>query len=236
MAGHSHAKNVKRTKDAENQKRSLLFSKMGRIISLAAKEGEDIEKNPVLKIAVEKAKKMNVPKENIEKAIKKGSGDLKETFQEFLFEAYGPGGTALIIEGITDNINRTSAEIKKIVNQHGGKIAELGSVKWMFNKKGIIKIKNNENTKDIEMIIIDSKAQDFEKENGDFIVFTDPENLNEIKNYIESKGLEVESSNFSWVPKSKLKIDESNKRKLLNLVFNLENNEDVQKTYINSEK
>ncbi len=236
MAGHSHAKNVKRTKDAENYKRSLLFSKMGRIISLAAKDGEDVEKNPKLKIAVEKAKKMNVPKENIEKAIKKGSGDLKETLQEFLFEAYGPGGTALIIEGITDNINRTSAEIKKIINQYGGKIAELGSVKWMFDKKGIIKIKNSENNENLELIIIDSGAQDFKKENSDFVVFTNPEDLNEIKNYIESKGFEVESSNLSWVPKSKLEIDDPSKRKLLNLVFNLENNEDVQKTYINLEK
>ncbi len=236
MAGHSHAKNVKRTKDAEDYKRSLLFSKMGRNISLAAKDGEDVEKNPKLKIAVEKAKKMNVPKENIEKAIKKGSGDLKETLQEFLFEAYGPSGTALIIEGITDNINRTSAEIKKTINQHGGKIAELGSVKWMFSKKGIIKIKNTKNTEELELVIIDSEAQDFKKENNNFIIFTDPENLNEIKNYIESKGFEVESSGLSWIPKNKLEINEPDKRKLLNLVSNLENNEDVQKTYINLEK
>ncbi len=235
MAGHSHAKNVKRIKEAGDQKRSLIFSKMGKVISLAAKEGEDIEKNPTLKIVVEKAKKMNVPKENIEKAIKRGADKSKDNLQDFIFEAYGPGGSALIVEGITDSINRTSAEIKKTISQYGGKIADSGSVKWMFEKKGKIEIKCKENKDELELIILDSKAQDFKKENDYFFVFTSPENLNETKNYIESKGYNINSASFFWNPKSKIKLNENDKKRLSKLVLNLEENEDVQKTYINLE-
>ncbi len=235
MAGHSHAKNVKRIKEAENQKRSLVFSKMGKVISLAAKDGEEIEKNPALKTAIEKAKKMNLPKENIEKAIKKGSGELKNNFQEFLFEAYGPGKIALIIEGITDNINRTSAEIKKTISQYDGKIAETGSVKWMFEKRGAIKASHENDSEDLELIIIDSKAYDFKKEKNDFLIFTSQESLNETKNYLKLKGFEIKSSDLYWEPKSKTKINDSDKKKLFKLVSILEESEDVQKIHNNLE-
>jgi len=237
MAGHSHWKNVKRTKDSESKKRSLAFSKIGRVISLAAKEGGgEIEKNPTLKNIIEKAKKMNIPKENIEKAIKKGTGELKNDLQEFIFESYGPGGIAIIIEGITDNINRTYAEFKRIITQYNGKIAEPGSVKWMFDRKGLIKLKYQKNVESVEMIIIDSGAQDFEKENGNFIVYTDPEDLDRVKNYIESKNLEIDLSFLSWKAKDKIKIENSDKEKLIKLLENLSDNEDVQKIYSNLKK
>ncbi len=136
MAGHSHYKNVKRTKDLEAKKRSLAFSKIAKEITLLVKEkGGDIEKNTALKSVIEKAKELNFPKENIEKAIKKGTGELKgETLESFVFEAYGPGNIALIIQGITDNKNRSIVEIRKILNDNDGKMVDVGAVKWMFQQ------------------------------------------------------------------------------------------------------
>jgi YebC/PmpR family DNA-binding regulatory protein len=137
MAGHSHSKNVKRTKDLESLKKSLLFSKMAKEISLSAKEkGGSLESNPVLKSLVEKARAMNVPQENIERAIKKGTGELKgEVLESFLIEAYGPGNVAFVIQGITDNRNRSLSEIKTILKQYQGKTVEPGAVRWLFNEQ-----------------------------------------------------------------------------------------------------
>lgn len=138
MSGHSHSKTIKHRKDTVDAKRGKIFSKISRLISVAAKEkGGDIETNPKLKLAIEKAKEVNMPKDNIEKAIKRGTGQLEGVkMEEFIYEAYGPAGTALIIEGITDNKNRTLAEIKYILSRFGGKLANSGSVKYLFDKKG----------------------------------------------------------------------------------------------------
>jgi YebC/PmpR family DNA-binding regulatory protein len=135
MSGHSHAKTVARTKGAEDAKRSAAFSKMTRLISVAARDGGDPASNPKLRVAIDQARQVNMPKENIERAIKKGTGELEgENLEEFTFEALGPGGIALIIEGITDNKNRSLGDVKQILNQHQGKLAGEGSVKWMFER------------------------------------------------------------------------------------------------------
>ena len=158
MSGHSHAKTVARVKNAEDAKRSRAFSKMVRLLSVAAKESGDPASNPKLRIAVEQAKKVNMPKDTIERAIKKGTGELSgENLEEVSFEALGAEGIALIIEGITDNKNRTLQEIKQILNQHNGKIAGEGSVKWMFERKGVIIIPKKEN---LELVIIEAGAED----------------------------------------------------------------------------
>ncbi len=138
MSGHSHSKTIKHRKDAIDAKRGKIFSKMSRLISVAAKEkGGDPETNPKLKLAIEKAKEANLPKENIERAVKRGTGQLEGAkMEEFIYEAYGPGGAALIIEGITNNKNRTLAEIKHTLSRFGGKLANSGSVKYLFDKKG----------------------------------------------------------------------------------------------------
>ena len=137
MSGHSHWKTIKRTKENEDKKRGIIFSKLAREISMAAQEkGKDLETNPKLRLVVEKAKQYNFPKSNIERAIKKGVGELPgENLEKVFFEAYGPAGIAIIIEGITDNKNRALAEIKQILNQYQGKLANSGSVKWLFEKK-----------------------------------------------------------------------------------------------------
>ena len=137
MSGHSHWKTTKRTKEGEDKKRGIIFSKLAREISMAAKEkGKDPETNPKLRFVVERAKQYNLPKDNIERAIKRGVGELPgEDLEKVFFEAYGPGGIAIIIEGITDNKNRALAEIKQILNQHQGKLTGPGSVKWLFERK-----------------------------------------------------------------------------------------------------
>lgn len=138
MSGHSHAKTVKRVKEANAQKRSQIFSKIARAISVAVKDkGADPESNPNLRVAIETARSANMPKENIERAIRKGSGEdiSSEDLEEVVFEAFGPGGTAIIMEGITDNKNRSLGEIKKILNQYGGKLVGEGGVRWMFERK-----------------------------------------------------------------------------------------------------
>lgn len=137
MSGHSHARTVKHKKDIEDKKRGKIFSKISRLIILAVKEkGKDPEINPQLRLAIEKAKEFNVPKDNVEKAIKRGAGELEgEKLEEFIYEAYGPAGTALIIEGITDNKNRTLSEIKNTLAKHEGKLAQAGNVKYLFEKK-----------------------------------------------------------------------------------------------------
>ena len=138
MSGHSHSKTIKHRKDAVDAKRGKIFSKISRLIIIATKEkGGDPETNPKLKLAIEKARAVNMPKDNIERAIKRGTGQLEGAkMEEVIYEAYGPAGAALIIEGITDNKNRTLAEIKHILNRFGGKLAAVGSVKYLFDRKG----------------------------------------------------------------------------------------------------
>jgi len=169
MSGHSHAKTVKRVKEAEDKKRGKAFSKMARVIILAAKErGSDPGSNYKLKMAIDQAKQINMPKENIERAIKKGTGELKgEKLEQFVFEAYGPAKTAIIIEGITDNKNRSLSEIKQILNQYNGKLAGTGSVKWLFERKGTITVDNEQKTinkEDVELTAIEAGAEDIYKQ------------------------------------------------------------------------
>src|SRR3989344_4332914 len=163
MSGHSHFKTVAATKNANDAKRGKIFSKLGRVITIIAKEkGGDIITNAALKTAIEKAKGFNMPKENIERAIKKGTGELAgEALEEVSFEALGPGGAAIIMEGITDNKNRTLGEIKGILSQYGGKMAGEGAIRWMFERKGILIVEaKNIAKEELELLAIESAAQD----------------------------------------------------------------------------
>lgn len=232
MSGHSHAKTVARTKNAEDAKKSKAFSKMARLISLATKEkGGDIETNSKLRMAIEQAKSVNMPKDTIERAVKKGTGELAgETLEEVVFEALGPQGIALIVEGITDNKNRTLSEVKQILNQHNGKLAGEGSVKWMFERKGSILITKTKDLESIELTAIEAGAEDI-KEREEFIeVYTKPEELNEIKNNLEKEGLEIESFSLDWVAKEEI---EANKESAEKLFEALDENDAIQNIYSN---
>src|SRR6056297_1777366 len=182
MSGHSHAKNVKATKDADAKKRSKHFAKVNRLISVAVREGgPDPELNSKLRAAIDKGRDYNMPQKNIDKAIKRASGDLeKDKLKEFTFEAYGPGKVAIMIEGITDNRNRALSEIKQILKKYNGKLVQKGSINWKFERKGHVLVKLEEQEDDfkdketLELTVIESGAEDMEWKKEDLKIYTPP--------------------------------------------------------------
>jgi len=239
MSGHSHWASIKHKKGAEDAKRSKVFSKITRLISVAAREkGPDPATNPSLRTAIDQAKQFNMPKENIERAIKKGTGELEgERLESFTFEALGPFGTAMIIEGITDNKNRTLGAVKQIMNQYNGKLGNEGSVRWMFDRKGIITVVAGFETlsakkDETELTIIEAGAEDI-KWRPDFIeINTRPEELDQTRKNLEEKGISSESASLGWVAKEEVEV--SNKESLENLFEALDDNDDVQNIYSNA--
>ena len=243
MSGHSHWSSIKRQKEAADKKRGKVFSKISRQISMAAKEGGgDPETNSTLRLAIDKAKDFNMPKDNIERAIKKGTGELEGgKLDSFIFEAYGPERVAIIIEGITDNRNRSIAEIKKILSQNNGKLADEGSVKWMFERKGSIFIsleEQEENFKDkekIELEVIEAGAEDlsWHEEDNVLEIHTKPENIEKAKSSLKETGIKINSSSVDWVPKEELELNEKTIEKCQKIFDALEENDDVQEVYSN---
>jgi YebC/PmpR family DNA-binding regulatory protein len=236
MSGHSHFKTVKATKDANDAKKGKIFSKLGRVITIAAKEkGGDLTVNAKLKSAIEKAKEFNMPKENIERAIKKGTGELAgENLEEISCEGLGLGGIALIIEGITDNKNRTLSEIKSILNQYGGKMAGEGAIRWMFQRKGVISIEEHDGNKEnIELLAIESGAEDVKEQNNIFNIYTKPEDLEKVKKFLTEKNLKIGESLLAWIPNEEVPIDEKNKEKIQELFETLDENDAVQNIFSN---
>jgi len=242
MSGHSHSKKIKREKAITDQKRGQMFSKIARMISVAIKEGgSNPGTNQKLNVAMETAKKWNLPKENIERAIKKGSGEESagEKLEEVSFEAFGPGGVAIIIEGITDNKNRALGEIKQILNQNNGKLVGEGAVRWLFEKKGVISVDLNSQSSDfknkegIEMAAIDSGAQDFRWHDDDLEIYTKPEDLEKVRKVLEGKGVKIEGGSLDWVAKEEISADEKTKELCQKLFEALDENETVQEIYSN---
>lgn len=236
MSGHSHFKTVAATKNANDAKKGKIFSKMGRVITIAVKErGPDVTSNIQLKAAIEKAKEFNMPKENIERAIKKGTGELAgENLEEMLFEGFGPGGIAIIIEGITDNKNRTISEIKSILGQHGGKMAGEGAVRWLFNRKGSITIIDQSKSKEeLELLVIDVGADDFHWQDNTLYLYTKPEDLEKIKKALEEKNVKIESASLEWIAKEEVSISEKEKGATQKLFEELDENDAIQDIYSN---
>lgn len=236
MSGHSHFKTVAATKNANDAKKGKIFSKMARVITIAVKEkGPDVSSNVQLKAAIEKAKEFNMPKENIERAIKKGTGELAgETLEGVSLEAFGPGGIALIIEGITDNKNRTISEVKGILGQFNGKMAGEGAVRWMFERKGVITVDAQEKTKEeVEVLAIESGADDFKQQNNLFSIYTKPDDLETVKKSLEGKELKIERSSLDWVPKEEVELEEKDKEQVKKLFEALDDNDAIQDIYYN---
>jgi len=238
MSGHSHAKTVMATKMANAAKKGKIFSKFGRLITIAAKSGGDPATNAKLKVAIDQAKSFNMPKENIERAIKKGTGELAgETLAEFSYEGFGPGGIALIIDGITDNSNRTLGEIKVILNQNGGKMAGEGAVRWMFERKGAIVIMSEGKPKEeIEMLAIECGADDVRWFGDEFDVYTKPEDLEKVKKALEEKQIKIESASLDYVAKEEVEVSEKDKEAAQRLFEALDENDAVNNTYSNIKK
>ncbi len=239
MSGHSHFSSIKHKKGLEDQKRGKIFSKLARqIIILVRRKGPNPDTNYQLKIAIEKAKSFNMPKVNIERAIKKGSGKEEgNRLEEFTFEAYGPGGIAIMIEGITDNKKRSWNEIKQILDKNGGKLVSEGSVKWMFQKLGIIEInpaeQKNKTREDLELEAIEAGAQDTKWKNDLLEVYTPPEELEKVKNKLQENNLVIESSGLGWVASKEMELDPKEYNSAEKLFDTLEENEDVQDIYSN---
>jgi len=237
MSGHSHWHSIRFKKGIADAKKSKIFSKLAKEISIAARDGgADLTFNPKLRTIVEKAKSENMTSESIDRAIKKGSGGTEGcNYEEFIFEAYGPNGTAIMIEGITDNKNRSIGEIKLILSQHNGKVVEEGAIRWMFDKKGVIII-DQENIKDkeeIELLSIESGAENFEWQKEGLVIYTKFDDLDKIKNFLEENKIKLTSSKPEWVPKENIEIEEITKEKNQKLFEALDDNDDVQNIYTN---
>lgn len=240
MSGHSHAKTVMATKMANAAKKGKVLSKYGRLITIAVKDGGgsgDPTKNSKLKAVIEQAKKMDMPKENIDRAIKRGTGELAgEALEEISIEGFGPGGIAIIIDGISDNTNRTLSEIKSILNQNNGKMAGEGAVRWMFDRKGDIAINNEQksiNKDEFEMVAIDAGADDIKWEGTEIYVYTKPEDLESVKKNLEEKGFKIESSSLAFVAKEEVTVSEKEKDQAERLFEALDENEAVNDIYSN---
>jgi len=233
MSGHSHYSSIKHKKALTDQKRGKVFSKLSRLISIAAKEkGGDPESNSTLRLAIEQAKRENMPKDNIQRAIKRGTGELTgEKLEEVTFEAFGPGGIAVIIEGITDNKNRTLGEVKQILNKHRGKLAGEGSVKWLFERKGVI-IAQGEKEK-AELAAIEAGSEDMDWKEDILVVYTAPENLENVKKALQEKDVAIESASLDWVAKEEIAVGEKDKTACERLFEALDENDAIQDIYSN---
>ncbi len=237
MSGHSHAKTVMATKMANAAKKGKAFSKWAKIITIAAKEGGgDPTKNSKLRTVLEQVKAFNMPKENIERAIKKGTGELAsdEQLVEVSYEAFGPGGIALIIDGITDNSNRTLGEVKSILSQNGGKMAGEGSVRWMFELKGAIIVSSEGKPQEaLEEVAIEAGADDIRRSGENIIIYTAAGDLETVKKALEEKQLKVESARLEQVAKEEVAISETEKSQALRLFEALDENDAVNDVYSN---
>jgi YebC/PmpR family DNA-binding regulatory protein len=239
MSGHSHWAGIKHDKGIADAKRGMAFSKLARMISIAAKKGKDHSINSELRTAIEKAREINMPTENIERAIKRGAGELEGAkLEEFIFEVFGPGKVAIIIEGITDNKNRTLNDVKKILAQGGGKLAATGAVQWLFERKGVITIsppsnQGSFNKESFELKVIEAGAEDMFWHEELLDVHTKVESLEAVKKKIEDQGINIESSSLDWVPKETISVDEKDKAVCQKLFEDLDENEDVQEIYSN---
>jgi len=238
MSGHSKWSTIKHQKEAQDKKRGVVFSKLARLIAIAARDGEDPDKNSRLRMEIEKARKFNMPKENITRAVERGSGKGGgEALESFVYEAYGPSGIALIIEGITDNKNRTISEVKNILTKHQGKMGGEGSVSWMFSHSGVINTSLPENKELIESLtleVINAGAEDIvEKEDGLNIVVP-IEKLEEIKKLLLDSGIEIQSASVEWVPKNPVAVSEQDRNVLERLFEALDEHDDIQEIYSNT--
>ncbi len=238
MSGHSKWAQIKHKKALTDIKKGKIFSKIVRIIAVATREkGADPNTNPKLRLAIEKAREVNMPKENIERAISKASGVGSNALQEMMIEAYGPGGVALIIKIITDNSNRTISELRHILSDQGGKLAGEGAVRWMFESWGKIEISNlTLPESDFEMLAIEAGADDILKEDEKVFVLTKPEHLDQTKQNLEKEGIKIKSAILDYIAKTYIAVsDETTKKKLFNLFEMMDENEDVQEIYDNLE-
>ncbi len=232
MSGHSKWSKIKRAKESKDAKRSNVFTKLSKNIAVAARGGADLDSNFKLRMAVDKARSFSMPKDNIERAIKKGSGTGDEgIIEELLYEAYGPDGVAMIIQILTDNKNRSLSNLKHILSKHNGSLGNTGSVMWMFESKGEITLEQSKVSEEDELKIIDAGADDIIREE-EIKIITSLDNLEAVKNKLQATGFVVKSSDMIYL--SKEKIDVTDDEKLLKLLNALDDDDDINNIYTNA--
>ena len=238
MSGHSKWNTIKRKKGAADAKRGAIFTRHSKEITFSARSGGgDIDMNPSLRLAVKKAKADNMPAANIDRAIKKGTGDLPGVkYEDYIYEGYGPGGVAIMMEIMTDNKNRTVPDIRHIMSKNGGNLGESGCVNWMFEKKGTIIVNLSDNIEEDNLIelIIELEAEDFSSQGSVFEIITNPENYEKILEALDEKNYDVEGD-IGLVPINTVKISETDSKPIIKLLEILEDHEDIQKLYSNFE-
>lgn len=237
MAGHSKWANIKRKKGANDAKRGKIFTRLIKEITVAARfGGGDPEGNPRLRTAIAAAKAENMPKDNINRAIKKGTGEIAgEVYDEILYEGYGPGGVAVLVECMTDNKNRTVADVRHYFSKSNGNLGESGCVAWMFEKQGLIQIeKEGVSEEELMDLALEAGAEDVVEEEAEFQVLTSPEDFNDVRDALEEAGQKFIEASISMIPKNTVDVTEEKVAKsLLKLLENLEDHDDVQNVHAN---
>jgi YebC/PmpR family DNA-binding regulatory protein len=238
MSGHSKWSSIKHKKGAADKKRGQLFSKLSRALIVAAREGgPDPAANLALANAIEKARSYSMPKDNIDRAIARGSGADADAdaFEQVLYEGYGPNGVAVIVEALTDNRNRTAADVRAAFTKHDGNLGTTGSVAWLFERRGVILVDADRADEDeLTLAAAEGGAEDVEQDGSSFRVTSAPEDLTGVRASIEAAGLDVDSAELTMVPKTTISLeDENTAKKTLRLIDTLEENDDVQEVYAN---
>lgn len=237
MSGHSKWATIKHKKAAADTQRGKVFTKLIKEITIAARfGGGKSDANSRLRVAIEKAKASNMPASNIERAVKKGTGELPGvSYEEITYEGYGPAGVAILVEALTDNKNRTTADVRNIFSKKGGNLAGSGSVNWMFQKKGFIVVNNNQvDEENLMSLALDSGAEDLSTETDTFEIVTSPRDFENVKKALADGKIEMELTEITMIPTSTIKIsDKSQAQQILSLVEALEDNDDVQNVYAN---
>jgi YebC/PmpR family DNA-binding regulatory protein len=236
MSGHNKWAKIKRKKGVTDAKRGRLFTRIIKEMSIAARDGGgNPGANPRLRLAIEKAQAANMPAENIKRAIQRGTGELPGVaYEEVTYEGYGPGGIALIIESVTDNRNRTVAEIRHLLEKYNGKLGATGSVAWMFHRKGVIRVpKAGQNEDDLLGIILDAGADDMKVDDDGFEIVTSLENFEPVRQTLEKKGIPMEEAEVQMIPENYIKVDGKEAESVLKLNEAIEDHEDTQHVYAN---
>jgi YebC/PmpR family DNA-binding regulatory protein len=236
MSGHSKWATTKHKKAATDAKRGKIFTKIGKEITVAARlGGGDVNGNARLRTAIAKAKSISLPADNIKRAIQRGTGELPGvSYEEIIYEGYGPGGVAVIVESMTDNRNRTVSEIRNIFSKAGGNMGESGCVSWMFHKKGYLVVNRAKVDEDKLMTLaLDAGAEDMQPEDDNFVITTAPHDFEKVKKALEDAGVALDVAEVTMIPQTYVKLDGKEAQQMLRLVETLEDNDDVQNVYAN---
>ena len=232
MSGHSKWSTIKREKGAKDAARGAVFTKLGNLIAIAARSGTDPETNFALRLAIDKAKAANMPSANIQRSIDRIKDKDAAQLQEALYEGYGPGGVAILVEVATDNINRTWPEVRLAFSKHGGNIAEKGAVAFQFDRRGVVRV--NGVSDDIMLKALDAGATDVEDENGVSVIYTEPTDLAKVRDALKNDGLDITEAELTYVPNTTIEItDGDTAGKIMRLMDALDDIDDVQNTHVN---